>query len=219
MSTTIAPKRLRLGPRSAGMPLTTEEFDAVDDCVRGYRYELIRGLLVVSPSASNAEVDPNEYLGYLLRSYCENHPQGAIIDKSLPRQTLYPLKNRRCCDRAIWIGLGRVPDLEKDVPAIVVEFVSRSRRDHRRDYEEKRAEYLALGVAEYWVFDRFRRMMMVYKNAPGGTVEVAVGEAQSYQTDLLPGFVLPMAPLLSQADDWPRKPKARRRPTGEGGSI
>src|SRR5437016_2692933 len=64
-------RRLRIGPRSAGMSMTPEEFDAVppgrwDD---RYRYELIRGVLVVAPIAGNAEVDPNEELGYLLRLY------------------------------------------------------------------------------------------------------------------------------------------------------
>ena len=60
----------------------------------------------------------------------------------------------------IWAGLGRVPNPQTDVPAIVVEFVSRRHRDRVRD-EVKRREYLAIGVLEYWVIDRFRRIMTV----------------------------------------------------------
>src|SRR4051812_29966888 len=82
--------RFRLGPRSAGLTMTPEEFDALEpeDFVKHYRYELIRGVLVVSPPAGNSEVDPNEELGYLLRSYQEHDPQGSVLDATLPEQTL-----------------------------------------------------------------------------------------------------------------------------------
>src|SRR5690242_1093380 len=69
---TAAPKvrRLRLGPRSAGMLLTPEEFDRASG-QEGWRYELINGVLVVSPTPSRQERDPNEELGHWLRQYQE----------------------------------------------------------------------------------------------------------------------------------------------------
>jgi Uma2 family endonuclease len=212
---TIAATR-RLGLRSAGMTMTPEEFDALEpeDFDDRYRYELIRGVLVVTPPAGNAEVDPNEELGYLLRSYQEHHPQGSALDVTLSQRTVPTTANRRRCDRAIWAGLGRLPDEEKDIPTIVVEFVSASRRDHRRDYEEKLRECLAAGVLEYWIIDRFRRIMTVNRKGPGGVVSQVIRETESYQTDLLPGFVLPLARLLAKADQWPRK--RRPRPPAQG---
>ena len=39
---------------------------------------------------------------------------------TLPETTIPVTPNRRRCDRAIWIGLGRTPDPDQDVPAIVV---------------------------------------------------------------------------------------------------
>ncbi len=110
--------------------------------------------------------------------------------------------NRRRADRVIWAGLGRRPDPKVDVPTIAVEFVSAGKRDRHRDYVEKRAEYLAAGVAEYWVIDRFRRIMTVYRRPPAEPSEVVVPEAGTYRTDLLPGFELPLARLLSVADRW-----------------
>ncbi|MEO6808693.1 MAG: Uma2 family endonuclease [Isosphaeraceae bacterium] len=191
--------------------MTAEEFDALPESafVDHYRYELIRGVLVVTPPAGNAEVDPNEELGYLLRLYREFHPQGSSLDVTLSEQTLATTPNRRRCDRAIWVGLGRTPDLERDFPAIVIEFVSAARRDHRRDYEEKLGEYLAADVREYWIIDRFQRIMTVHCNQADGVVTLIVKEAESYQTDLLPGFSMPLARLLAKADLWPKK---RRRP-------
>jgi Uma2 family endonuclease len=105
----------------------------------------------------------------------------------------------------IWAGLGRRPNLEHDVPAIVAEFVSRSRRDRYRDYEEKRLQYLDLGVREYWIIDRFRRTMTVYRREPaitGSDTVITVTESETYHTDLLPGFELPLARLLAVADWW-----------------
>jgi Uma2 family endonuclease len=208
----------RLGLRSSGLSMTPEEFDGLPASAfePHLRYELIRGVLVVTPPPGNAEIDPNEELGYLLRTYQEFHPQGSVVDKVLFEQTVYATPNRRRADRAVWTGLGRVPDVEKDVPSIVVEFVSPKKRDFQRDYVEKLAEYLAIGVREYWIIDRFRRIMTVYLNRPEGAVSRLIQAAETYQTDLLPGFQLPLARLLARADDWPPRKRTRRPRPPEG---
>ena len=118
------------------------------------------------------------------------------MDGTLPEQTVACCDNRRRADRVLWIGLGRIPDPEKDLPSIVVEFVSKRLRDRVRDYEEKRLEYLAAGVQEYWVIDRFRRVMTVYRRPPVEPAELTVKENDVYRTPLLPGFELPLARLL-----------------------
>ena len=109
---------------------------------------------------------------------------------------------RRRADRVIWAGLGRVPNMETDIPTIVAEFVSKRKRDRTRDYEEKRREYQAIGVGEYWVIDRFARTMTVFKNEAGTSSIVVVKADETYQTPLLPGFVLPLGRLLKVAEDW-----------------
>src|SRR5262249_19037908 len=156
----------RIGPSCAGLRMSAEEFDAHTNYDDRYRYELIRGVLVVSPPPAAGERGPNDYLGHLLLTYKEHHPQGSSLDATLPENEIRPGADRRRADRAIWAGLGRTPDPEEDVPTIAVEFVSRGKRDWLRDYDEKRREYQALAVAEYWVIDRFRRTMTVYRNPP-----------------------------------------------------
>ena len=55
--------------------------------------------------------------------------------------------------------------------------------------------------------------MTVHRNRTAGVATIVVAEAESYQTELLPGFVLPLARLLARADDWPpKKKRTRRRP-------
>jgi Uma2 family endonuclease len=66
-------------------------------------------------------------------------------------------------DRIIWTRLGRQPDPRVDKPTLAVEFVSRRMRDRRRDYDENRLEYLAAGVIEYSIIDRFQRTMTADK--------------------------------------------------------
>jgi Uma2 family endonuclease len=192
--------------------MTPEEFDSLPESrwVAGYRYELIRGVLVVSPPPAISERDPNDDLGYLLRAYKDTHPAAVALDATAPEQTILVGEQRRRADRAIWVGLGRTPDPEGDVPAVVVEFVSFSKRDRRRDYEEKRGEYFGVGVVEYWVIDRFQRKMVVCTRGPGGFAERVVREGESYQTPLLPGFILPLSRLFAQADRWPKKKRNRK---------
>lgn len=118
-------KRIRLTEASNGMLMTPDEFDAVTDYDDRFVYELIHGVLIVSPAPGKSERDPNEELGFLLRTHQHNHPQGPILDKTLSEQYVALPHSRRRADRVIWVGLGRVPDPHSDVPAVVVEFVSK----------------------------------------------------------------------------------------------
>ncbi len=196
---------LRLGPEQNGITMTPDEFDAVVDYDDLYQYELIHGVLVVNPIRPEQESDPNGELGYLLRRYREQHDCGDMLDATLSERYVITAESRRRADRVIWAGLGRVPDSRSDVPTIVVEFVSEGRRNWLRDYVEKRDEYIALGVQEYWILDRFRRVLTVYRRRARGSSEQTIAEQEIYSTDLLPGFELPVARLMAAADRWDKK--------------
>jgi Uma2 family endonuclease len=189
-----------LGPDSAGITLSPAEFDGAE-FEKGWRYELINGVLVVSPSPLEQERDPNDELGYWLRTYKENHPQGKALDRTLPEHTIYLKRNRRRVDRAIWAGLGRRPG-RKEKPTIAVEFVSKGKCSWRRDYFEKRKEFMAAGIKEYWLIDRFLGQMTVFTRHGKRTRRQVITEHQTYQTPLLPGFELRLDRLLQLAQDW-----------------
>jgi Uma2 family endonuclease len=208
----ISPKRRRgmstaqvptaLGPELAGTLMGPEEFDAVTESTEGFIYELIHGVLVVTPPPLEGERGPNDELGFLLRLYQFQNPDTANLDDTLPEQLVRTQTNRRRADRVIWAGLKRQPDPRVDVPTMVVEFVSAGKRNRRRDFLEKRDEYLAIGVTEYWVVDRFRRQMTIYRL---GQPEILVAENEVYRPDLLPGFELSLAHILAVADRWEKK--------------
>ena len=200
------PLVIPLGPRDAGQPLTPDEFEAAE-FERGPRYELIHGVLIVTPAPLEAERDSNEELGHWLRTYRESHASGGALDLTLPEHDLRTATNIRRCDRAIWAGLGRRPRTRgpmarRDVPAIVVEFPSARPADQRRDYQEKVLEYRDLGVREYWIIDRFRRTLTVYYWKGRRWVSRRLPESATYRTPLLPGFELPLQRLFLLADQY-----------------
>jgi Uma2 family endonuclease len=104
---TLKPIRA-FGPESNGTLMTLREFDKAD-FAEGWRYELIRGVLIVSPSPLEEEREPNEELGHLLRLYRDSHLYGSAMDTTLSEQTVKTRGNRRRADRVFWAGLGRRP--------------------------------------------------------------------------------------------------------------
>jgi Uma2 family endonuclease len=197
-----------LGFESAGMLMTPEEFDAVEEYDEEYCYELIHGVLVVSPIPLAQETDPNEELGHLLRKYREEHPEGHILDSTLPQQYVHTATSRRLADHLIWTGLGRMPDRRRDLPTIAVEFVSAGKRSRRRDYEEKRREYMQIRIPEYWIIDRFQRTLTVVTYDPAGPQDRVVQEQETYTTPLLPGFELSLQILFGLGNRWDADPDA-----------
>ncbi|MBA3311703.1 MAG: Uma2 family endonuclease [Planctomycetaceae bacterium] len=199
MSTIELTPALRLDRESNGMLMTSDEFDAIEDVEPGRRYELIRGVVIVTPPPDEGQRGPNDELGYLLRDYRDAHPEGSALDDTLPENYIRVEDDWRIAERALWCGLGRRPDAREDVPTIAVEFVSAGGRNRRRDYVEKRRQYLRRGVKEYWIIDRFRRRMTVVF---ADDAERVVTETETYATPFLPGFELPLAKLLAVADRW-----------------
>jgi Uma2 family endonuclease len=194
------------GPRDAGIPLTLDEFEHAE-FEEGFRYELIHGVLVVNAAPLEEERNANEVLGYWLYLYRETHPQGKSLDLTLPEHDLRTKIQVRRADRVLWTGLGRMPRTRgpvrrRDIPSIVVEFPSSRPADMRRDYEEKRIEYRDLGVREYWIFDRFRRALTVYRWQGKRWAKLIVPEGKDYSTPLLPGFELSVSALLAVSDRY-----------------
>jgi Uma2 family endonuclease len=193
------------GAESNGILMTPEEFDAAD-FDELWDYELINGVLIVSPIPLEEEVDPNEELGHLLWYYQTYHPQGAALNKTLPERYIRLRNSRRKADRIIWAGLGRHPH-RNEMPTIAVEFVSRRKRDRKLDYETKRVEYRRVKIKEYWIIDRFEETMTVYSFAQGKERVRVIRKGQVFRSELLPGFEFPLAQVLALAKGWGEEPE------------
>jgi len=65
-------------------------------------------------------------------------------------------------------------------------------------------------VAEYWVIDRFKRTLTVFAFGGEKDEERVILEGKTYETPLLPGFVLDLKRLLTFADRWAKKERRDR---------
>ena len=97
-----------IGWETAGLRMSPEEFDAIEDYDELYRYELVNGVLVVNPIPLEGQSSPNEFLGGLLFVYRHQHPNGAVIDETLQERYIHLPNSRRQPDRVIWAGLGSI---------------------------------------------------------------------------------------------------------------
>ncbi|NET56935.1 MAG: Uma2 family endonuclease [Symploca sp. SIO2E6] len=76
-----------------------------------------------------------------------------------------------------------------DAPELVVEILSKSKKDRQRDLELKLKLYSTQGVQEYWICDRYKQEVKVYRREQGFLKLVATLFAQdTLITPLLPGF-------------------------------
>lgn len=203
------PRRRRkqvVGLESNGMRMTPEEFDAITECDENYQYELIHGVLVVTEVTAPEERGPNDVLAQYLLNYQDNHPQVNCLKLTLPQDYVRVTEGRRIANRLIWTGADR-PDVDprNDEPNIAVEFVSASRRDRIRDYEEKRDDYGDAGLDEYWIIDRFECALTVVQYRGKKPTVRTYREDDKYESPLLPGFVVPLQKLLQMADRLARR--------------
>jgi len=148
-----------------GRPLTRADLDAMPE--DGHRYELIDGVLVVSPSPSWHHQRAVGRLFRLLDDMCppELEVLSGPFDVSL-------------ADDAVMIPdllVARRSDLtQRDLPVapvLVVEVLSPSTR--RFDLLTKRSRYESAGTASYWVVDPIEPSLTAWDLHDGAFVEVA----------------------------------------------
>ncbi len=137
----MATTHLRIGPADQGRKMTIDEFREAEE-VEGYRYELARGVLEVIeiPKTPHRRVVSNLFT--LVAVYKEAHP--GLIDYfgsgTEVRTWIARLDTARHPDMGI-VFHGAPLDGEGDLqPFLVAEVVSASSK--KRDYEEKRRDYL-----------------------------------------------------------------------------
>jgi Uma2 family endonuclease len=87
---------------------------------------------------------------------------------------------------------------------LVMEVVSEDPKDRQRDYEQKLLDYAEAKVAEYWIVDYERRVVIVHR-LDGNQYKVH-GEftrGQQAVSDLLDGFAVDVEALFAVADEIP----------------
>jgi Uma2 family endonuclease len=132
---------------------TRAELDRLPD--DGNRYELLEGELLVTPPPSDLHEEVVAWLTMKLTPFVHAHRLGMVYhprsviqigeEQTEPDAMVRPIAPLR--------GWENAP-----LPILVVEVISRSTR--HRDLGQKRRFYVANGIAEYWIIDREREVVL-----------------------------------------------------------
>jgi Uma2 family endonuclease len=87
---------------------------------------------------------------------------------------------------------------------LVMEVVSDDPKDRQRDYEQKLLDYAEAKVAEYWIVDYERRIVLVHRlDVDRYTIHGQFTPGQLATSNLLEGFSIEVAALFAAAEDVP----------------
>ena len=95
----------------------------------------------------------------------------------------------------VWVSHARLAQIEDPSghltasPELVIEVLSSGKENERRDKETKLKLYSIQGVQEYWIIDRFKRQVEIYRREQGKLVLTVtlMGQDEIHST-LLPNF-------------------------------
>jgi Uma2 family endonuclease len=142
------------------------------------------------------------WFGSLLRAWAR--PRGGFVFGSDAKFVLKPTRGRKP-DLSVFLPGGRKPPSHgaSRIPAdIMVEVVSPTPRDGRRDRVEKVKEYAAFGVRWYWIVDPELRSFEILELEPSGRYALAVSMADGAVSEV-PGceeLVIDLDALWAEAD-------------------
>jgi Uma2 family endonuclease len=149
--------------------LTLEEYLNYDDGT-DTRYELVDGILVEMPTESTENTQIAMFLISVFLQLGIPYYQLGIkqqiavhSDKATARDPDLIVHSERSA-RAISKLKQALLQFDMPTPTLVVEIVSNSTTDKKsrdRDYLEKRAEYVARGIPEYWIIDPIQQVILV----------------------------------------------------------
>jgi Uma2 family endonuclease len=165
----------------------------------GNRYEVIRGVLYVTPSPVPEHQFSSAELVFQLSAFVRQNHLGLVLAAplavKLPRGIATPVEPDVMFFRK---GNGPRWDLGyyEGVPDLLAEILSP--RTSRRDQTVKLQAYLDAGVPEYWLVDPRARTVVVYVLEKGKYVElVRGGVGDEAWSSVLPGFRLNVSDLFA----------------------
>lgn len=152
---------------------TLAELDRLPD--DGNKYELIDGELFVTPAPSPAHERLSSVLYRILLPYVRGERLGDIYT---PRAVIRTDGSEVEPDLMVRPPVSALPETWElmPTPSLVVEILSQTTR--RRDHEHKRRFYQRIGVAEYWMVDRWSRSIRVVKGDAHDLVAMSILEWQ-----------------------------------------
>jgi len=163
----------------------------------GRQIEFDRGFVEVLDLPTKEHQRIVRFLFLLLQKFVESRKVGEVFF------AIFPVR--------LWNEKYREPDLvflkpgrseTKGYPNgadLVVEVLSQSPGDRRRDLETKLAEYERAGITEYWIVDPVNSTVHVHYLQDSIFTVAVLTVGQTANSQVLPGFAVDVAKLLDAA--------------------
>jgi Uma2 family endonuclease len=173
-------------------PLTHDDLDLTPD--DGNRYEVIDGVLHVSPFPSSAHQHAIRALLRHLDTHVHERGLGAAYPSGLKVVLDQPTG---VGPDVVYISAARLPGLQADgfhgTPDLLVEVLSSK---PTLDTQIKKAKYARSGVPHYWIVDPERRILQAFQLEGDHYVLAAEAAGDAiFEPSLFPGLLIPLADL------------------------
>lgn len=165
----------------------------------GQRYEIIYGVLYVSPAPRVIHQFVTTRLTYFLSDFVIKHRLGLVL--TAPLDVLLPGVANPVQPDVVFLASDNLPDLEEaknfqGVPDLIVEVLSKG--THRIDLDVKLKAYEQAGVAEYWIVDPHHRSVLLYHLDGHGSYREfgRFGLTEMIRSQVLSGLALKVSDLF-----------------------
>ena len=162
--------------------------------------EFDNGRIEVLPMPSIRHQNVSMNIAVPLRVYVQVHELGTVLCAPMPVQVA-PLKFREPDVIFTRSSAPEESDGDKylDSAELVIEIISEGSANRKRDLIDKRAEYAAAGIAEYWVVDPDSQEVSVFRLQGSEYVESGLfGIQDIVRSTVVPGFELPVSKVFAK---------------------
>jgi Uma2 family endonuclease len=179
----------------------------------GNRYEVIDGELYVTHAPHADHQSAIGEIEFALRAWDRRRERGWPLSGA---GVILAFDSAVVPD-LVWVSRERLAQVflneagERDgklhaAPDLAVEVLSPGPQHEQRDRETKLKLYSRRGVREYWIVDRERRQVEVYRRSAAALLELAqtLGEGDPLTSPLLPGFALPVGQIFVLPEPFAR---------------
>lgn len=184
-----------------GLRMQADEFLELPD--DGYKYELLDGVVVMSPRATPPHQKVAGVIFNQICNYLGKNSVGEVffeVDVHLGEgpeggDLVY-------APDVVFVRTERIRDMTDRIigaPDLVVEVISRGSR--KMDTTTKREDYQRFGASEYWIADP-RRKSITFLRLHGTEFVEVQPEGDRFVSQAVPGFVLDLEPVRAAFRPW-----------------
>lgn len=181
--------------------MTMEEYLVYEDDT-DKSYELVDGVLIEMPTESQINASIAKFLLFELAKHCPiallaYNTELEVPSKRVTCRVPDLLVHTKESAAALTGNNRNVITRDMPAPALVIEVVSTGQKNRDRDYRHKYAEYVARGVAEYWIIDPEMQQVTLCLWVNGQYEDIIYIDDRPLDSTVIPDFKLSAVQILA----------------------